>query len=105
MASKSNSPVGVHFPKQEKALLEDRVEDLNVSTSSYIRNLVYVDLGLKEDEQILKLKKEIEQLKKENQRLLYEGQYEIVSDSFQYKDIEVMNPMEVPTQLRKIELV
>ena len=109
MASKSSSPVGVHFPKQEKALLLDKVNSLDVSASSYIRDLVYIDLGLKENDEVLSLKEEINNLKKENQRLLYEGnfkpQYELLSDSFKYKDIEVMNPMDIPYELKIVELV
>lgn len=106
---KKNSPIGVHFPQLEKTLLQERVKTLDVSTSGYIRDLVCKDLGLKEDTKVLELQEEIDNLKKENQRLLYEGnfkpQYQIVSESFQYKNVEVVNPMDIPVELKGVCLL
>lgn len=43
---KKNSPVGIHLPIAVKQLFKERVENLDISASSYVRDLINADLGL-----------------------------------------------------------
>ena len=107
-----NNPVGTHFPLEAKTLVRERVEELGVAMSSYLRDLAYKDIGLpagEEGNRVAKLilanrqlEEETRQLKRENQRLRYEGKF--TEEAVKYERIEIVSDTEIifPKQVEQL---